>query len=1044
LAATKLEPRQSGMRPSILYAAGADNPPRPLADHRFATDLNLDLIFAAVNAGREQLDLASVFYAPLGQLDDVSYRHEVLADLERPPVLAEVKEFGRRMRQSSQILAQARSLRSHWQEERLFVDAVSAYCGAVISLASALSELRPCSRGMRAFAEYLSAYRSSRDFMALADDAGEVVTKLGTVRYALNIKGTRVTVAGFRDEPDYATEIETFFAKFSKGEATAHAAPLPNRLNMNEVEAEVLELVARLNPGPFEALDEYFRRHQGFLDAAVSAFYRDSQFYLAYLDYIEPLRQAGLPFCYPNLSVSPGRVQASDAFDLALAAKVALRPSPIVTNDFDLGPDKRVMVITGPNSGGKTTFARAFGQLHYLASLGLPVPAREANLVLADAVLASFAQAERLGTGRSHLEEELVHLHGVIAQASPRSVIVLNESFSSTTLRDATLLGRAVLAQLVARGSLCAFVTFVDELATANEATISMVAAVHPDDPAQRTYKIFPKPPGGLAYAAALAERYGLSYRAVSEQVAKENRPADGEDQSDGLKVLLMHPSEDFKLDRELPPESDGLVEDLGLSTLFEAMAKGDKFLLAVGKAAVLSPLVQPSEIVYRQEVLTDCLAHPEFAKQLYSLATEAVESHKKVMSWGLTPTPESLHYISLHALELLLGYLVRLRRVTAEEGSEMASSAFVRLRSLVLSEFDDAYLKLLKAHLDELRPQPSVWMSAQLGRANKGTGYVLQRPPVRGRRERLSRRGQIGFSFTVRDDDDKRLRALDELKARGIIVVANTIAQSVDNVVTFFSSLRSELAFYIGCLNLESALVSKGEPICTPVPMPADSSWLRATGLYDPGLSLRMEGPTVGNELSADNKALIVVTGANRGGKTTFLRSVGLAHLMMQCGMFVAARSFGAGVRRRVFTHFRRDEDRSMAGGKLDEELARMSTVLSHISPGCLLLSNEPFASTNEREGSHIARQVFLPLASAGVLVVVVTHLVNLAESLYEDRLGNVLFLRAPRQTQEQQFKLLEGAPEPTAYGEDVYKQVFGEFPAEVLGAPSSAKGQD
>jgi DNA mismatch repair ATPase MutS len=204
------------------------------------------------------------------------------------------------------------------------------------------------------------------------------------------------------------------------------------------------------------------------------------------------------------------------------------------------------------------------------------------------------------------------------------------------------------------------------------------------------------------------------------------------------------------------------------------------------------------------------------------------------------------------------------------------------------------------------------------------------------------------------------------------------------------------------------------------------------------------MEGPTVGNELSADNKALIVVTGANRGGKTTFLRSVGLAHLMMQCGMFVAARSFGAGVRRRVFTHFRRDEDRSMAGGKLDEELARMSTVLSHISPGCLLLSNEPFASTNEREGSHIARQVFLPLASAGVLVVVVTHLVNLAESLYEDRLGNVLFLRAPRQTQEQQFKLLEGAPEPTAYGEDVYKQVFGEFPAEVLGAPSSAKGQD
>ena len=87
--------------------------------------------------------------------------------------------------------------------------------------------------------------------------------------------------------------------------------------------------------------------------------------------------------------------------------------------------------------------------------------------------------------------------------------------------------------------------------------------------------------------------------------------------------------------------------------------------------------------------------------------------------------------------------------------------------------------------------------MSAQLGRANKGTGYVLQRAPARGRRERLSRRGQTGYSFKVRDDDDKGLRALDELKARGIIVVANTIARSVENVVTFFNSLRSELAFY-------------------------------------------------------------------------------------------------------------------------------------------------------------------------------------------------------------------------------------------------------
>jgi DNA mismatch repair protein MutS len=510
------------MRPSILYAAGVENPPMPLADHRFAVDLNLDQVFGAVGAGREQLDLASVFYAPLAQLDDVAYRHEVLAELERPPVRAELRAFGRGMRRVRETLALGRSLRSRWQQERLFVDAVSAYSDTVISLSTALADLQTQSRGMRAFAEYISAYRSSPGFMALADEAGKVVTELGTVKYTLNIKGGRVTVASHRDEPDYAREVETFFAKFSKGSETEHAAAPPNRLNMNEVEAEVLDLVARLNPGPFGTMDKYFHRHQDFFDAAVSDFYRDSQFYLAYLDFIEPIRDGGLPFCYPRLSGSPGRVRASEAFDLALAAKDTSRRalSAIVTNDFDLGPDGRVLVVTGPNNGGKTTFARAFGQLHYLASLGLPVPAREADLVLADAVLTSFAQAERLGTGRSHLEEELVTLHAIIGRASPRSVVILNESFSSTTLRDAALLGHAVLAQLVARGSLCALVTFVDELATANEATISMVAAVDPDDPALRTYKILPRPPGGPAYAAALAERYGLTYRAVTDQVA--------------------------------------------------------------------------------------------------------------------------------------------------------------------------------------------------------------------------------------------------------------------------------------------------------------------------------------------------------------------------------------------------------------------------------------------------------------------------------------------------------------------------------------------
>jgi hypothetical protein len=504
-----------------------------------------------------------------------------------------------------------------------------------------------------------------------------------------------------------------------------------------------------------------------------------------------------------------------------------------------------------------------------------------------------------------------------------------------------------------------------------------------------------------------------------------------------------MNPSEEFDLERDLPPESEDLVEDLGLGTLFGAMAQGDKFILTVARAAVLSCLSEPEEILYRQEVLADLTAHPQLAMEIYSLATEALEAHRKVTFWTLNITPESLRYYSVQSLELLLGYLVRLRRLAEENRSAMVSPGLARLGSLLLTELDDEYIKRLESHLNELKLPGGLMMSAQLGQANRGTAYTLHRSRPRGLRERFANRGQASSSFTVPERDDNVRQALTELHARGVNIAANTLAQSTDHVLGFLNALRVEIAFYVGCINLRAALGAKGEPTCAPVPLSAERPGFAAEGLYDPCLSLNLSNATngtgraVGNDVSASTKVLILVTGANRGGKSTFLRSVGLAQLMMQCGMFVAAASFSAGVCPRVFTHFKRDEDPAMKGGKLDEELARMSAIVSHICPGALLLCNEPFASTNEAEGSEIGRQVFIALSRAGVKIVVVTHLFDLAESLYEKGVEGTLFMRAPRQAGAAAFKLMEGPPEPTAYGEDVYRRVFGESATAI--APAS-----
>ena len=161
------------------------------------------------------------------------------------------------------------------------------------------------------------------------------------------------------------------------------------------------------------------------------------------------------------------------------------------------------------------------GQLHYLASLGLTVPGTEAQLPLADRVFTHFEREERLETLRGRFDAELVRIREILTQATGDSVLILNESFGSTTLEDALLVGADVIRQIVALESLCVFVTFVDELAAFGESTVSMVGMVADDDPAIRTYEVMRRPADGLAYAEAIAEKYGLTYRSLRRRVPR-------------------------------------------------------------------------------------------------------------------------------------------------------------------------------------------------------------------------------------------------------------------------------------------------------------------------------------------------------------------------------------------------------------------------------------------------------------------------------------------------------------------------------------------
>lgn len=486
---------------------------------------------------------------------------------------------------------------------------------------------------------------------------------------------------------------------------------------------------------------------------------------------------------------------------------------------------------------------------------------------------------------------------------------------------------------------------------------------------------------------------------------------------------------ESLDLRQLLPPNEAALIQDLGLDILFKAMALDDNFLFEVVKVALLSGVTDPQIILYRQRALRDCLQHEPIVREMYQIAIEAITEERKNYWGSFSRYPAGTLHHAVEVLQMFVGKLKRLRQIADQYAAHFQSDGFSRLFAMLREELGDDYFAVIEDHLRRLKFRGGVLISATLGKGNKGTNYVLRKPHHDSRNwvVRLLQRAP-GYTFHLHPRDQHGASALSELRDQGVNLVANALAQSTDHILSFFQMLRTELAFYIGCLNLHQQLIDMQEPTCFPAPVSFGERSLSFSGLYDVCLALSMRRKVVGNDLNADAKDLIVITGANTGGKSTFLRSLGLGQLMMQAGMFVPAETFSAEIRDGLFTHYKREEDVTMESGKLDEELSRMSEIVGKLSPRSMVLFNESFAATNEREGSEIAIQITNALIESGVKVSFVTHLYEYANGLHEKRLPNAIFLRAERLPDgTRTFRVIEGEPLQTSYGRDLYETVFG-----------------
>lgn len=484
-------------------------------------DLHLDQIVAEVTAGHGDSDLATAFYSPLHDLSTVYYRQQVFRDLENDDIRGPVAAFVDRMHSVRALQQVAKNIWHCLQQQGWLLTAIENYCHAVMLLRDDFIRIRPQSVGLRDFADHVTHYAEGDAFTKLMAEAEAMRGQLQTVRYVVHIEGLHVHVEKFSGQTDYSGYVADAFRRFATEARSDYRVPFSDFGDMNHVEEQILECVAKLYPEDFSCLDEFCRRRRQFIEPVIARFADEVRFYLAYLAFIRRLSAAGLTWSYPEVTDEPGVINVDGAFDLALAISTAQDQRSVVTNDFCLSGAERIFVVTGPNQGGKTTLARTIGQCAYLASVGCPIPARNARLSLPDEIFTHFERQEDLSTLHGKLDNELGRIRDILSRSTAASVIIMNESFSSTTVNDALLIGAEVLQRIIDLRCVAVYVTFLDELSRLDAVCVSMVGEVADDDPTQRRFKFTRRPADGLAYAAALADKYGLSQEVLRRRISQ-------------------------------------------------------------------------------------------------------------------------------------------------------------------------------------------------------------------------------------------------------------------------------------------------------------------------------------------------------------------------------------------------------------------------------------------------------------------------------------------------------------------------------------------
>ncbi len=537
------------------------------------------------------------------------------------------------------------------------------------------------------------------------------------------------------------------------------------------------------------------------------------------------------------------------------------------------------------------------------------------------------------------------------------------------------------------------------------------------------------------------------------------------------MKTYLLYPDREW-MDVKPYFDEKSILQDLGLRILYmmsarevimegeevKEIGKPDLFIEEIMRKLMLVPLETEAEIVYRQEILRDCLRNPEFIVRLYDTCCDVLKGWddlgRKAKEKVGNRDPFSVLVTDIHLLQLFAKGLTRMKALLREYEEELKAPGLIGFKARLEELFSDKTEADLKRILEDISfyaermevdansgqrmvIKSKLVMECSLGDGLKFDGFRLEdvaskERKLRGPNSPIGRMQDFLQARTpdsvVVQKDTPMFDYADKLEFGIVRHVMNYCTGFMTHFQSFFDQLHIQAGFYRGAVNLADHLKRFDLNYC--YPKVVSQGTLRFKELKEVVMAMEQRIEAVGNTCDMEDIMLLIVTGANQGGKSTFLRSIGIAQVMMQCGLMVAAERYESGIFPSLFTHFTRREDSAMNSGRLDEELGRMNQIVENLGERSMVLLNESFATTTEKEGSVIAYDIIKALNEAGVKVLTVTHLLSFAQRMYDETAQGqgVEFFSAERlENGRRTFKMIQHAPELTSFGLDLYEKIVG-----------------